>query len=200
MTPPTLIGLTGLAGSGKDTVAALLFMLGYQRYAFGDEVRREVADIIERAQLKAAANFPLGIPEEWRLSSFDVLMYSSIEEIWEKPTPGYMRQILQRHGSEYRRAQDPDYWVKQFSERYDLFHLGLGNDARMVVTDVRFLNEADKIHQLGGVVWRITRPGTEQMNHISEIEQNQIEVDAELVNDGSMLDLAEKVRGLLLLL
>jgi len=192
---PSLIGLTGLAGSGKDTVAALLRMREYRRYAFGDAVRKEVYDCI-----MGYLNYTFEeLPPEWGENShFGVgAGYLTLTGVWKKPTSDWMRQILQRHGSEFRRAQDPDYWVKQFCEHYDLFRLGLGNDARMVVTDVRFLNEAETIRNLGGVIWRVTRPDTEAMNHISETEQSQIEVDATIVNDRSMMDLAEKVRLLL---
>ena len=45
-----ILGLTGLAGSGKDTVAALLAMKGFVRYAFADEVRGEVATTLDVAQ------------------------------------------------------------------------------------------------------------------------------------------------------
>ena len=73
------------------------------------------------------------------------------------------------------------------------------------LTDVRFLNEARRVRELGGEVWRVTRPGCDGgaalaagvAAHASETEQRSPEMDQyvtrEIVNDGTLDDLRVRV-------
>lgn len=64
----------------------------------------------------------------------------------------FSRAMLQHYGTEYRRASDPDYWVKRFAEE-----LVYRSPDVALVTDVRFPNEADFIKAQGGVLVKVTR-------------------------------------------
>ena len=69
-----------------------------------------------------------------------------------------------------------------------------GHD-RVVIDDVRFLNEVEMIRRLGGRVIRIDRPGPNENTHASENELNDFDGwDGVIVNDGTLEDLAERVR------
>jgi hypothetical protein len=174
-----LIGLTGLAGSGKDSVGALLRMAGYQRFAFGDCVRQEVADLLENGTV---------LPE-WGVSlNVNVDPRDEAKKVWEKPTSSWMRYILQRHGTEFRRAQDPDYWLKKL-----VVEFRHARPHHAVITDVRYLNEAQFVRDRGGEIWRVVRPGVEAMAHSSEQEQQRIEADVCLENNSTLYDLAGQV-------
>jgi hypothetical protein len=60
-------------------------------------------------------------------------------------------KLLQWWGTEYRRAQDPDYWVQKMYE-------GIPPTVDVaLVTDVRFPNEADSITQRGGYTVKVER-------------------------------------------
>ena len=62
------------------------------------------------------------------------------------------------------------------------------------MTDVRFPNEAQRIKDLGGVVWRVKRPGVGPANyHESETALDDWPFDAVLENDGNLVDLSLKV-------
>ena len=52
----------------------------------------------------------------------------------------------------------------------------------LCVTDVRYPNEADRVHQLGGEVWQIVRPGLESDGHSSEIPLPAEKVDLSIFN------------------
>ena len=134
-----VIGLCGYAGAGKDYVYGLLReFFGYatvKRYALADEVRREAA----REVLNATGSSGL------------VLAHAPRKDlgVWQKPYTPAQRALLQWWGTEFRRSQDPDYWVDlmaaKLQEESDDWPL-------QVVTDVRFENEATMIRSLGGLV------------------------------------------------
>ena len=64
---------------------------------------------------------------------------------------------------------------------------------RIVITDVRFDNEATWIQSLGGEVWRVERPGIEQNSHVSEEPISDHLVSRTINNAGDQYALAELV-------
>lgn len=56
------------------------------------------------------------------------------------------RQAAQTLGTEWGRALNPDLWVLLMERALT----ALAPDARVVISDVRFENEAEMIHRLGG--------------------------------------------------
>lgn len=178
-----LIGLCGYAGAGKDATAALLRMVGYRRVAFADQVREEVGYAIDRSR------YPKGTPEILR-NLLDGIV--DTREVDAKPTSSRMRKILQLWGSEFRRAQDPEYWTKVAHRKIqDILLRGEG----VVVSDVRFENEVALVEALGGVIWKVVRPGLTSDGHQSEEGVDRIIPSLTLENSGTLLDLAEKVQG-----
>jgi len=69
-----------------------------------------------------------------------------------------------------------------------------------VVTDVRFLNEAETItREMGGRLVRIIRPDLEDDGdtHPSEVELEQIETDFQIINDDTIAELQGYADGLI---
>ncbi|CAB4136033.1 hypothetical protein UFOVP298_9 [uncultured Caudovirales phage] len=99
------------------------------------------------------------------------------------------RKLLQDLGMAGR-AYKPSIWIDYVHEET----VGFGNH---VFTDVRFQNEADYIRGLGGIIVRIVRPGIIAQNHESELKQSEIAADIEVVNDGTIEDLHNKIRDLI---
>jgi len=163
---PKIIGLTGKMGAGKDTAGEYLVKTyGYVRRAFADGVREE-----------ASEKFP----------ELD-------REIWTKPTSKRARILLQWWGTEYRREQDPQYWVKRLVG-------GLNPSRRYVITDVRFPNEATALTLLGGEVWRVEGRESENVGvdkHASERIED-ITVSRVLDNSQSRRDLYTAIDGILM--
>lgn len=181
-----LVALCGFAGAGKDATAALLGMRGFERVAFADGVREEVEDFLSGAVVEFAGEFP---KELW-----DLLETVTIEEVWGKPTSPKMRRVLQLWGTEFRRAQDSEYWIKKTEKKIiDLLYRGVS----VVVTDMRFPNEVALVERLGGMVWRVDRPGLKSDGHVSEESVKTIVPDLILTNEGTLLDLAATLCRLL---
>lgn len=123
------IGISGRAGAGKDFLATRIWEQDhrYVRVAFADGVRNE----IERTLLTDGCE--------------DCILGG----LWNKPYPDEVRRLLQWWGTDLRRAQDPDYWVKKGIEA-GYRHLAHGRIP--MFTDVRFPNEAAAIRDAGGFI------------------------------------------------
>lgn len=170
---PPVIGLTGAAGSGKDTVRGMLEAHGYIGIAFADPMRAMLAELLEHA----------GLPEAWLTE----------RQRKEEPIPWLglsYRQMAQTLGTEWGRALHPDFWLRIAGMRMGSY----GEGARFVISDVRFGNEAKLVRELGGVIWRIQRPGIEAVRpHVSETELASILVDDLVNNHGTIEQLQVEV-------
>jgi hypothetical protein len=108
--------------------------------------------------------------------------------------------VLQHWGTEYRRAQDPDYWVKKTALWVKAFLDVTAEDddrpAGLVNTSVRFPNEQALIHELGGTVWHLRRFADEaahlasgigsELSHVAEQGLPLADWDRELFNSGTV--------------
>ena len=86
---------------------------------------------------------------------------------------------MQNYGTEVRRGDDPQYWVKQWQKKVSSL---LEQGKSVCCDDVRFLNEADAVKLSGGKIVAIRRDDiTNTGSHASETEQSNIEVDYTVV-------------------
>lgn len=181
-----LIALCGAAGAGKDTVAD---MLPARKLAFADALYREVAEAwgVEQHVLRCRETKETPTPRLSLMSSTEDEFFITDAMMAHCPyAPRSPRQILQWWG-DYRRAQDPDYFVNSLR-----FHLEGGHPSQpIVITDVRFPNEAALIRQLGGQLWQIRRPGYEAggTGHASDTDGSEFRPDRVLLNGGDLEDL-----------
>lgn len=174
-----ILGLTGLPGAGKDTVADYLVRRhGFTKMAFADPLYDEVAEAfgvtVDFLRNRATKETPL--PElalrNCREPGFVDAMAVALLDAGEDADAVALaarspRWVLRMWGTEYRRAQRPDYWVDRTEER--LYGL-LGT--KIVLTDVRFENEADLVlgyrpSQITNL-WCILRTGTQGSSHASD--------------------------------
>ena len=62
------------------------------------------------------------------------------------------------------------------------------------MSDMRFQNEIDMIHQLGGIVIKLTRPSINNTDaHESEKNIDNLKGDFNIINDGTLEELYKKV-------
>lgn len=109
-----------------------------------------------------------------------------VGEVLDLATPRSPRQILEWWGTEYRRAQDPFYWVDQTLHRITNY-ISKGCSRPIVIADIYKLGEAALIKAAGGTIWRIERPGHEERTtHTTSNEHLQIQADLTLHNMGDI--------------
>lgn len=184
-TYPQIIGLSGVARSGKDTVAGILHDLyGYTPVSFSDMLNKALLAldplVIDDA---GVINKPGHVFRYHQV--IDSLGYEKAKEVAE------VRRLLQAMGTEVGRdLLGANIWVDA------LFKNLLGE--KVAITNVRFPNEYDAVQERGGVVWRVQRPGFSAANgHISDTALDDHSFDGYIINDGSVRDLADKVMRLL---
>ena len=172
---PVLIGITGRAGAGKTTAAAYLQRrFDFEPVAFADALKDMLATMLADRNVDHAV---LHEPD---------LKHAPLPECHHTTA----RHLMQTLGDWGREQVDPQFWVAQLQARA----LGAQGDTpvhdRLLVTDVRYPNEAAWLRQRGGVLLRITRCMAPRLDwHSSESWTDSLPVSAEVPNDGLLASL-----------
>jgi hypothetical protein len=179
-----IVGLSGYARSGKDTVADILVEeAGFVRVAFADKLREALYAL---DPLVSHDKAPDRLLFATRLQTvIDEHGWDGVKNTLYGPE---VRRLLQRMGTEVgRNILGENIWVNAA-----FFGLQPGNN--YVFTDCRFQNEATAIRKYQGEIWRVTRPGVEPANdHISEVGLDSWPFNVIILNDDSLESLKEKV-------
>lgn len=179
-----IIGLSGYARSGKDSVADILVKdAGFIRVAFADKLREALYAL---NPLVSHDKEPDRLLFATRLQTvIDEHGWDGVKNTLYGPE---VRRLLQRMGTEAgRNVLGDNVWVDAVLATIDV-------TKNYVATDCRFRNEAKAVVRKGGQVWRVTRPGVEPANdHISEVGLDTWPFDRIVYNDGNLFDLREKV-------
>lgn len=186
-----VVGLIGKKRSGKDSFAqTLVEEFGFRRFAFADPLKEAAlrSDPIVRTYVTLDEEYLDHVDGIERLSS--VVSRLGWEDAKEIPE---VRRTLQNYGVAIREIE-PDFWVRATLDRA-LLHASTSGP--VVVTDVRFPNEAQEIRDAGGKIVRIIRPGlVSDDTHASEIALDDYEADVEVLNDRDLETLATVARSL----
>ena len=166
-----IIGLSGYAQSGKDSVAEILVnKYDYTRIAFADPIRELLYEM--NPAVKDGGYRLQGVVDGY---GWDVAKTAFPE----------VRTLLQNLGVGARKIFGEMFWVEQALRN-------VTTDGNFVITDVRFPNEANAIREYEGAqVWRIKRPNVGAVNpHVSETAMEGEKVDQIFINSGTLEDLA----------
>lgn len=139
-----LIGLVGFSTAGKDTAAAN--MPNWRRFAFADALKADLMPMLD-----------------------------GIGCVLTEPTHKAMvRDLLVEWGRTARKFK-PDHWIaRAFDDGPRNIMRELRDGHSVVVTDVRYPNECDRILAEGGVVIMIRRPGIGPANSEEALTISQI--------------------------
>lgn len=215
-----LLGITGVKGSGKGTVAQYVAewaaengLLALDR-GFADKLKWAMArifwpDISREDAIKWAEEFKNDRYGKVAMETADLVpgvsvpRYSCITQITG-------RELFQHGGTEMgRNLFGENFWVDQLlpwdraSEGSVEFPLWcwsfLKEDASepskitiATISDLRFANEAQRISDLGGKIWKVDRKGFNPDGHASEVPLEDRFITEAVPNDGDLLDLKQE--------
>jgi hypothetical protein len=175
MSKQIIVGLAGFARCGKDTLAQeLVTRDGFHRIGFADAMK----EILYETN-------PIVYVQDNRIP---VRVQKIVDDRgWEGAKTAYpeLRYLLQRLGTEGARKHiADDIWVRTVMEK-------TANIPKLVIPDVRFPNEAEAIHDRGGIVMRIVR-GDEGPVNSHQSETAYLGGDFTIYNNGTPTDLYHK--------
>ncbi|TXG84663.1 MAG: hypothetical protein E6R13_02880 [Spirochaetes bacterium] len=128
-----------------------------------------------------------------------------------------VRELLQKLGTEaMREGLHTNVWVNALMADYkprpnkavaeflaaeglsQSMNAGQTELPNWIITDMRFPNEMEAIVEKGGITIRVVRTGTVTGTHPSETALDGHTMHYEIINDGTIEDLIEKVREILI--
>lgn len=165
-----IIGIAGPARSGKNEISKYLVKYhSFHEDSFAMPIRQSAIALLG-------------------LSGLDEL-----DDIKQEPhdtlggkTP---REYMQLMGTEFgRNMVFADIWVRGLINRTKKYE-------RVVISDVRFDNEAEAIKSAGGIIIHVDRPTVriEQSSHASEAGINPKMIDFRIINDETLDDLYKNI-------
>lgn len=181
---PIIVGIGHAARVGKDTAAeALCRDLGFVRRGFADQLKAvafECDPLVTPAVRTINTNIGHG-RLAWVVQSLGG---------WEQAKDLYpeVRLFLQNLGAGCRNVFGDDFWVDQL-----MMWVKSTGPTKVVIPDVRYRNEAERIRADGGILIRINRPGFEPRGHVSETDLSGFDWDEEFDNNRGIVDLQATV-------
>lgn len=168
----TVVGIVGRKRSGKDTLAN-----------FATEILEDVKVLSFAEPLKQACKHAYNLTNEQLDEAKD-----EVDKRWGMSPRSMMKTL----GMDYFRSKDPCHWTKNMKFRIE----GWGSDPEttVVISDVRFHNEAAFVRENGGVLIHVSRDlQSNSDDHVSEKTTDEIVCDHYISNDGSLQDLKNKL-------
>jgi len=161
-----IIGFIGHKGTGKTTACRIVesHIKKVVQHNFKDGLVSELKEIFPKVLEEIAEMYYHNDDKEGRI---DRLFFNK---------PPVMRALMQNFGIEFRRADDPDYWVNLWKKSLVL------DEGLVLVDDVRFKNEAEAVKSSGGILIRLVRGDIVNTDkHSSEVELKMIKEDHRIV-------------------
>ena len=168
-----VIGLAGVARVGKNTIAQeFVDNAGFEQAGFADSLKNMLYALNPRLPDPNWEEVGDSFGHDGTVKVRDYVDKFGWEGAKSNPA---IRQSLQILGTEAGRdVLGENIWIQTLFTK--------PHSARLVISDVRYFNEASAIKERGGYVIRINRPGIAATNsHISE--KLDFESDYEIMND-----------------
>ncbi len=195
-----VLGVTGLAQHGKDTFGQVAVEAGYTRYAFADQLKElalHVNPVIYVQFREAPAN-----------EVYDMRLAKLVEEHgWEGAKQfAEVRRFLQELGTGVRNIIGEEAWVEALFNRMLADGVAVADLGGVhfldpvVITDVRFHNEAAFVHAADGALVLVRRDRFDNgigEEHDSERFVRELPADYVVRNNTTLEDFIVNARDFL---
>lgn len=193
-----IVGIGGRLASGKDCIADYLVEEhGWVKLGMSDALAGALYTLNPLVSTRVRfLGIPLWVKHVRYQEVADRVGYVEAKTLPE------VRRLLQVLGTEVGRNMiDEDVWTDMMVKK--VRSLISSEVPGIIVTGVRFENEIEAISdELSGALWWVVRPSLEDgvnASHPSENSVSASDFDVEIWNTGTLEDLYEKVRGLVIL-
>lgn len=211
-----IIGISGRMGSGKNTVGDIIEKICltnegpvFEQRSFAGKLK-QIASLLTGIHVKKFENQEFKkslLGDEWGTVKENPLNSIPVFEDVQFNHLMSVRELLQKLGTEAMRdGLHENVWVNALFADYkpkctpkDAFNKDLPN---WIITDMRFPNEMEAVVKKGGITIRVVRnqirTGNLILEHPSETALDGHTMHYEIINDGTIEDLIEKVKEILI--
>ncbi len=185
---PELIAFCSRKRAGKDTGANYLIEnYGYTQYSFAGPLKKACQEIFMFSDEQTEGHEKERHDDRWNITARKVFQIFGTEMFREKLSDFFPEMA---HLKE-------NFWIYRFKIWYNKFKQENPN-GKVVVSDVRFPNEADIVKKLGGVVVKIHRNTNNKIdNHASEKQIDLIKGDYTIENNGTLQEYYNNIEQIL---
>lgn len=174
-----IIGITGQKQNGKDTTGKYLVEnYGYEHLSFAQPLKDACKSIFGFNDDQLYGNLKEEIDGFWNCAPRDAMQYVGTELFRNQ-----IHVIMPSIGD--------NIWVECLKRK-----IYSAPQKKYVITDVRFENECNMIHELGGKIIRVYGRVESRDNHISE--NTKLDADFELYNGGTLNELHTLIDAIML--
>lgn len=176
----TLIGFLGKKRTGKDTAADYLVReYGFKKMSLAGPLKEAVRVLFGLSDAQVNGDQKEKTDPTWGVTPRQILQFLGTDIFRSK-----IQELLPEIGG--------DFWVEAFDRRYHQI-LKSNPKVKICLADVRFQNEVDLIHRLGGKVIKIVRPSVIKDSHPSEKIDQVKGHDDLILNQGTLEQLFQKI-------
>lgn len=175
---PQIIGLLAAKRCGKDTTAdQLAKVYGYEKYAFADPMKKAMQFLFQFSDDQLWGDLKEVVDPFWETTPRQLMQFITTDILREDGLKKAFPQINENlHIKVFRK------WLEQHPNK------------RVVICDLRLQEDVYTLKKMGAFIIRIERPDIISTDsHISEAISSVTGSDATLINDGTLMDLYQKI-------
>jgi hypothetical protein len=174
-----IIGITGKKFNGKDTISDyIVCKYKFTKIAYAEPLKEVCRNLFNFTDEQLYGNKKEELDPFWNITPRQAFQYIGTDMI-RNNMEGLVKGV------------NNNFWVKCLEKRIlDLISRGVTN---IIVSDIRFENEAALIKKFNGYVIKVIRNISNNDNHSSEVEIDNIQEDILIENKGTLEKLYSKI-------
>ena len=168
-----IVGLIGAKRTGKTTCAEYLINnYKFESIAFADPIKQACKIIFDFDEEQLEGKYKETVDERWGITPRQAFQIMGTD---------FFRQFLPENHKEFEKVVGNKMWIKRL-----MIWCEKNKEKNIVISDIRFPNEAEEVKKMGGILIKITNPkvNINKDSHISEQLIDKIDYDY-LINNNS---------------